>query len=261
LPKPEPFFLLRGARCYGFAILLAGLSSPLAAFSQTMPEYQAFARVNSFGIFGAYSNDSSHILLGYAERRKLLDFGASYNRRILFRRRVNWQYSAELMPVALESDPLSEVILRQIAPTALSETFFAGPVATCSVQTVPYKYSDAKGVAHSGTQTSFCRHRQWTIGEAMSPAGFQWNFRPREKLQPFLDWHGGFMYSTKPIPIDFAGSFNFTVDAGAGFEIYRSRLQSFRVEYRYHHISNAHSATYNPGIDSGVLQLTYAFGR
>ncbi len=261
LPKPELFFLLRAACRRGFAIVLAGLTLPLVVAAQSAPETEAFARVNSFGVFGAYSNDSSHILLGTAERRKLLNFGGSYNRRIVLGRRVNWQYSAELLPVALESDPLSETIVRQVLPNPASESFYGDPLVVCWPQVFPYKFTDAKGVVHSGTETSFCRHRQWTIGEAFSPVGFQWNFRARHALQPFLDWHGGTMFSTKAIPIDFAGSFNFTVDAGLGFELYRTRTRSFRVEYRYHHISNANSATYNPGIDSGVLQLTYAFGR
>jgi opacity protein-like surface antigen len=69
------------------------------------------------------------------------------------------------------------------------------------------------------------------------------------------------MYSTRPIPVPFAGSFNFTFDIGAGLELYRSKSRSVRAEYRFHHISNHDTANYNPGIDNGVLQITYAFGR
>jgi opacity protein-like surface antigen len=69
------------------------------------------------------------------------------------------------------------------------------------------------------------------------------------------------MYSTQPIPIIQAGSFNFTFDLGAGFEIYRTLHRSIRVEYRYHHISNHNTAQENPGIDSGLFQASYAFGR
>jgi opacity protein-like surface antigen len=76
----------------------------------------------------------------------------------------------------------------------------------------------------------------------------------------FGDGHGGYMYSTQPIPVNEAGSFNFTFDVGAGFELYRSQNRSIRAEYRYHHISNHGTATYNPGIDSGMFQLTYSFG-
>jgi opacity protein-like surface antigen len=69
------------------------------------------------------------------------------------------------------------------------------------------------------------------------------------------------MYSTRPIPINGAGSFNFTFDLGAGIELYRSKTRSVRAEYRYHHISNDNTANENPGIDNGLIQVTYAFGR
>jgi len=69
------------------------------------------------------------------------------------------------------------------------------------------------------------------------------------------------MYSTRPIPVETAGSFNFTFDLGAGLELFRIHSQSIRAEYRYHHISNHFTAYENPGIDSGLVQLTWSFGR
>jgi opacity protein-like surface antigen len=69
------------------------------------------------------------------------------------------------------------------------------------------------------------------------------------------------MYTTHPIPIYYAGSFNFTFDLGAGIELYRSKTRSIRAEYRYHHISNHETAEQNPGIDNGLFQVTYTFGR
>jgi opacity protein-like surface antigen len=69
------------------------------------------------------------------------------------------------------------------------------------------------------------------------------------------------MYSTRPIPLTMAGSFNFTFDLGAGVEIYQNKTRSIRVEYRYHHISNHDTAMENPGIDNGLLQVSYSFGR
>jgi hypothetical protein len=61
--------------------------------------------------------------------------------------------------------------------------------------------------------------------------------------------------------VDNAGSFNFTFDFEAGLELYRTRGKSIRAEYRYHHISNNNTAPNNPGIDSGLFQFTYCFGR
>jgi hypothetical protein len=103
--------------------------------------------------------------------------------------------------------------------------------------------------------------RRWVLGEGISPIGLQWNFLPRRKLQPVIEGHVGYMYSAHAIPVNDAGSFNFTFDVGAGFELYRSQTRSFRVEYRYHHISNDETATANPGVDNGVLQLSWVFGR
>jgi Lipid A 3-O-deacylase (PagL) len=220
-----------------------------------------YSRTNTFGVFAAYSGNSSHMLLGYAEKRRLLDLGLVYNRRLYENRSVNWQYSAEFLPVALESDPIASIVANQTSPTATTFTTTYGPVVDCAPQTADYSVTTPNGVTYSGTETVLCSGRRWTMGEGMSPIGFQWNFVPRRKTQPFLIGHGGYMYSTQPIPVGDAGSFNFTFDLGAGIEIFQSRTKSIRGEIRYHHISNHGTATENPGIDNLLFQVTYAFGK
>lgn len=247
-----------------FCFLIAGLvlaAGSAALPGQTPTDKPYYAAGNSLGIIGAYSWDSSHMLLGYAENRKLVNIGVAYNRSLVLNQVVNWQYSGELLPVALESDPLTREVITQTAPVPASLTESGlSPVVTCAAQTAYYSFQDtATGTTYSGTATVSCSGRQWTIGEAMSPVGFQWNFLPHRKMQPLLDGHGGYMYSTRVIPVDTAGSFNFTFDFGAGFEVYRSKTRSVRAEYRYHHISNHGTAFQNPGIDSGLLQITYSF--
>jgi hypothetical protein len=189
----------------------------------------------------------------------LVNLGVSYNRRLRLNRVVNWQYSAEIIPLALESDPLTGFVVSQTSPT--TETV-AGtlPVAQLTCSPPPFSYSyTGNNLTYSGTETFSCSGRQWTIGEAMSPLGLQWNFAPSHRMQPLIDLHGGYMYSTRPIPIATAGSFNFTFDIGAGVEFYQTKARSVRAEFRYHHISNAGTATENPGIDSGMIQVTYCF--
>jgi len=229
--------------------------------AQAAAESPYYSRVNTFGILAAYSNDSSHMLLGASENRKLLDFGVIYSRRIAENRVVNWQYNAELLPVALESDPVQTISITQLSPTP------AQPYApTTSMPITPCHAASGsnsntfEGVVYAYDFAITCS-RRWTIGEGMSPAGFQWNFRPRHKLQPIIVAHGGYMYSTRPIPEDGAGSFNFTFDLGAGFELYRSRTRSVRFDYRYHHISDDNTSGANPGIDNGLFTVTYSFGR
>lgn len=220
-----------------------------------------YSRVNSYGAVAAYSNDSSHILLGDAEQRKLLTFGFSYNRRLRLRHAVSWQYSVQFMPVVLESDPLSRFVDAQTSPKMTTIVTSGSPPVSCSPVAESYNFSGSNGETFTGVATLSCHGRRWTMGEAISPVGMQWNFRPAHKLQPILDGHGGYMYSAKNIPVDSAGSFNFTFDVGVGLELYWSRTRSIRVEYGYHHISNGNTATQNPGIDNGLFQVTYAFGR
>ena len=102
-------------------------------------------------IFGAYSPDSSHILMGNAENRKLLDFGVAYSRKILLSRIVDWQYNGELLPVALESDPLSIFVYSQTAPTAATFSYSSSPTLSCAPMILPYSFTLANGVTYSGT--------------------------------------------------------------------------------------------------------------
>jgi opacity protein-like surface antigen len=249
--------------CFLF-VTLALPAFPASAQSNTLGEAgsarQIYARKNTLGMVGAYSWDSSHILLGDAEQRMLVNLGVAYSRRLWLNHAINWQYDGELLPVALESDPLTRFVNQQTSPVAGT---YAGtldePPVSCAPFTISYSYV-LNNITYSGTETYTCSGRQWTIGEAMSPIGMQWNFLPTRRMQPFVDGHGGYMYTTQHIPVAGAGSFNFTFDIGAGVEIYRSKTRSIRAEYRYHHISNKDTATLNPGIDNGLLQVTYCFG-
>lgn len=244
----------------GFLVWLVLLVSTGSAWSQAAPPQQVFySRKNTFGFLVGYSNDSSHILLGVADNRKLLSFGGMYARRLLQDHIVNWQYSVEVLPVALESDPVLHEVVTYTSPTNGVAQDTRAVVPACQPGSGSFSQT-VDGVTYSYTYVDTCS-RQWTVGEGMSPVGFQWNFLPRHKLQPFLTGHGGYMYSSRPIPDAYAGSFNFTFDGGAGFELYRSRTRSIRAEFRYHHISNHETARDNPGIDNGVFQITYAFGR
>jgi hypothetical protein len=252
----QPIRLFRLALIFVSNVILLGGTQ---AWPQSAPQASFFASRNSFGIFSAYSNDSSHILLGAAEQRKLLEIGVGYDRLLFLGRILNLQYSAEFLPIALESDPLTGWVTKQSAPNSAtySGVLAAEPII-CTTDTIAYA-TVSNGVPYTGTTTYFCGGRRWTMGGAISPLGFQWNFLPARRLQPFLVAHGGCMYSARPIPAGGTESFNFTFDVGGGFEFYHTPARSMRVEYRVHHISNADLGTENPGIDSGLFQLTYAF--
>jgi opacity protein-like surface antigen len=245
-------------RCLFVALVICGYAAIAAAQAGSDSPY--YARKNTFGLLAAYSPDSSHILLGNAENRELLQIGGSYSRRLYLNHIVNWQYDGELLPVALESDPVAKSVNNQTSPTTATFTNEDGPILSCAPYTAQYSFV-YNGVTYAGTETISCYGRRWTIGDAMSPVGFQWNFLPRRKTQPFFVGHGGYMYTTEPIPVAAAGSFNFTFDLGVGVELFRSHTRSVRGEFRYHHISNHNTANFNPGIDNLIYEVTYAFGR
>lgn len=247
----------------GIALLLL-VSANLAAHGaspQTAAEIPQYVRKNSFGFLAAYSPNSSHILLGVAEKRKVWNFGASYSRRVAVRDGIQWQYEAELLPIALVGDPLTRQVNHEVLPTTQTYTFDGGPTVSCAFTSQDYDVKDPKGIEYKGTLDTFCHGRQWTMGEAVEPLGLRTNFMVRRRIQPVFTAHIGYMYSTQAIPVALAGSFNFAFDGGVGIEFFRSSTRSLRLEYRYHHISNHNSAPNNPGIDSGLFQIAYVFGR
>ena len=220
-----------------------------------------YARRNSFGIGAAYSPDSSHILLGVSEKRKLVDFGLSYGRRVHSGPAVNWVYEAEFMPVAFVGDPRLREVITETAPIPNRYVFEVGRAVGCTPFQESYTFQDQNGVTHNVSLVGFCHGRQWTAGQALLPIGMRWSFLPRRKLQPEFAAHVGYMFSTRSVPVEGAGAFNFVFDFGPGIELYRSHRQSVRLEYRFHHISNHDSASLNPGIDNGLFRLSYVFGR
>jgi hypothetical protein len=247
--------------CYWLLALLPLTTWVSASNGQSVTDNPHYARQNTLGVFAAYSPRVNGIPDGNLAYRELLNLGISYNRRLSLGRIVNWQYSAELMPVALESDPIYRSLDIQTTPIPGTVLDLSNPATTCAPFSEPYSIVDpATNVTYSGTVAAYCQGRRWTIGTAFSPVGMQWNFRPLRKTQPFVVLHGGYMYSTQPVPLFDAGSFNFTFDIGGGIEVFRSRSRSIRAEYRFHHLSNAGTAQENPGVESGLFQLTYCFG-
>jgi hypothetical protein len=240
------------------AAFFGGKPQQEARLRDAPPLVSFYARVNSFGVFAGYSNDSTHILAGSASERKLLVLGASYSRRLILARWLNWQYDAEILPLALDSDP--------VAITTVTETFANPPQTLTNASRSPTEYAcHPTSVTETYPDETYSAvvtcSRRWVMGGGISPVGFRWNFLPRHAVQPFVVGHGGFIESVNAIPIPDAGNFNFTYDGGAGFEWYRARMRSVRVEARFHHISNKETAPRNPGIDCILFQASYVFGR
>ena len=239
-----------------FALLLC---LPLAATAQ-QPE-QTYSRLNTFSSFLEYSNDSSHIILGSAINRKIGALGFQYQRRLMHRSSFDVFYEAELRPAMLESDPVVITTSIDISPTKgtftqpgvtpVNRCFDSnGPTETITLGSTTYIYYD-----------QYTCGRRTVIEQGLAPAGIRVNLLPRHLLQLTFSSNAGYMFSTQPVPVPSAGSFNYTFDFGGGIEYYLSASRSVRVEYQVQHFSNKETAYENPGVDSGFIKLTYAFGR
>jgi len=224
--------------------------------------------VNSFSLFAEYSNDSSHILIGQTEHRKLLGFGGSYNRRLSGRWWYSWRYEAEVLPVVLVQNPRAYIdetfnITGQPSYTTHNSDFEGKECAPSTgsgpLLTVPVGGGPAVPIG-TYSYTLTCQH-PWTYAGGVSPLGQKMNFFPRRRVQAYLAANGGLLASTRNIPVDQAELFNFTFEFGGGVEWYAGARRSWAVDYRYHHLSNGYRGIQNPGIDNGVVRLTYTLGR
>lgn len=95
-----------------------------------------------------------------------------------------------------------------------------------------------------------CRH-----GSGISPEAFQFLFRPRQRVQPFLSNAGGFLYFNDRVLSPQGSQFMYTIDFGGGFKLYTSPRNTVTIGYRYQHLSNANISKHNPGTDADTFYI------
>lgn len=208
-----------------------------------------------------YSNDSSRIMLGDAVNVKLGAIGLQYQRRLIANRHLVWYYGMEFRPVILESNPTATYTSIYTSP--ITETLQGSPQVTpkCVASTQSYSGTNPLTGVLTAVNTILSCGRVITYAQGFSPFGMKLNLRTRSRLQPTFSSYEGYILSTRPVPSWNAGSFNFDFEIGAGLEYYHSRRSSVRVEYQVQHYSNKDTAAANPGVDNGLIKLTYSFGR
>jgi hypothetical protein len=242
---------------FGLAAVMVCL--PLCGFAQTGGE-AAYSRKNTFSGFFEYSNDSSHIILGNAENRKIGAIGFQYQRRLLHRKLFDFSYTAEARPGMLESDPVLTQTVVQTSPVKGSSVEPSSAVERCLAQTSAPVTTVIGPTVYSFVVVDTCSRRT-VVEQGFSPAGLRLNLVPGHRLQLTFSSFAGYMFASQEVPIPNAGAFNFTFEFGGGLEWYRTRTQSVRLEYQVQHYSDKQTSVANPGVDSGFVKLTYAFGK
>jgi hypothetical protein len=96
--------------------------------------------------------------------------------------------------------------------------------------------------------------RKRSYGSGLSPEGFQADFFPRSRVQPFLSNNAGFIYFANGMLTPEGSKLVYTVDFGAGVNIFRKMTQAVTIGYRYQHLSNANSGWRN-GTDANTFYV------
>jgi hypothetical protein len=236
--------------------LMAEFVVAFATLSLHSQESTGYSFRQSVSIFGEYSNDSSNIILGVTQNRRLAALGLTYSRRLLHTHYVDWSYAPEVLPLIFIQDPVAT------STFTIGSTVFSSAIpsaAACKPASIVVPPDPTSG--YSGfTVTRSCSTR-WTYAGGLSPLGQRLNITPRKRIQPFLLGNAGFVVSTRDVPVDYSSRFNFTFEFGGGVEFFRDHHHSWSVEYRLHHLSNDYTGATNPGIDSQIVKVTYSLGR
>lgn len=206
-------------------IIILGLFLLFLAFSVAAQTDEAGK--NELSVWGGFSPDSSTVIRGTGRTRDAR-FGliaVRYARRFNNNNKFNLKYTLDLVPAAILSNP------------------------------------DFRFIRTGANTFRFDEFRRTSYAFGIIPVGLQINFRPRKKVQPFIDGSGGFVYFDKRIPNELGTHFTFTADVGAGAEFLLKNARSVTVGYKYFHLSNGNRGVQNPGIDNNLIYVGYTFKK
>ena len=172
---------------------------------------------NEFGVWAGYS-PHSFVLEGTSLHRHLFLLNLQYARILGSRGPFTLKYTADVIPLAFETQPTTYYIVHEKVLKNSAGTVF---------------------------------------GAGANPLGVQVNFG-HKRVQPFANSSIGFLYFNRQVPAPDSSQFNFTFNFGAGLQFFTGSRRAFTIGYKYHHLSNADTGIINPGIDSNVIYMGFS---
>jgi Lipid A 3-O-deacylase (PagL) len=222
-------------------LLLCSLSS-IAQDSVSVQITKSVASLNGVSIFHTVALD-----------REVTEVALGYSHPLLHFRHFRLDYHGEVIPFAWISDP----VLRETFYNA-STGAFLGNVDSRRLESVARHISDFSAT-QPGVSIRFSATRSSAYGGGIRPIGLEAHYRPEKRVQPFLSGSAGFLQFTRDEPIDHAAGFNFTFALGAGVEVKDHGRNTYFASYRFLHISNAETGTFNPGVNLHTISFGYRF--
>lgn len=92
-------------------------------------------------------------------------------------------------------------------------------------------------------------------GVGASPFGLELLGPKLRAVRPFVAAAAGFLWFTRNTPEPETRRLNGTFEAGIGIRIAQGERRAWLLGYKFHHLSNAWTAPYNPGLDGNVFYL------
>jgi hypothetical protein len=87
-----------------------------------------------------------------------------------------------------------------------------------------------------------------------------WKFTSLDNWAPYVFAGGGLLYVDLKLPT-MGSRLNFSYQGGTGLQYFIAKDTAISLEYRYHHISNAGTATPNEPLNSSKILLGISFFR
>lgn len=187
------------------------------AGTSPLPVWPMPGGVHEFGAWWGLSLMSGHVW-GYAKDVKYMPIDVRYT--YLFTQHQYWtmRYAPELTALAMLDEPTPGAKPTQVQPA-----------------------------------TQQLRERAY--GSGVSPVGFESDFFPRSRVQPFFSTDGGFIYFDQRVLSPQGSQWMYTIDFGTGLHIFRKARQDWTIGYRYQHLSNANISLHNPGTDANTFYV------
>jgi hypothetical protein len=101
------------------------------------------------------------------------------------------------------------------------------------------------------------RDRRVGYAFGVSPFSLEWAVPVAGRVSAYVNAAGGLVIFTRPFPFDDSQRANFTLEYGGGLMVRMGTRQWLQLGYKFHHLSNAHYAIANPGLDAHVFYLGY----
>jgi opacity protein-like surface antigen len=231
--------------------IFAGIASLCCATIHGQEPFRLDA-TQSFGFSTTYSPDSSHILIGNAEQRRIWTLGVEYTHLLHQGPRFRFDYEGSVMPLYKETDPFES----GTTFTLNNQVVFLPQPPMRLVYPIRGSVGTFLSPGNPAVPIYALTGREDTYAAAFAPLGVRVSAFPRRRIQPTLSLDLGFIVSARDIPIDDSSWFNFMFSFGPGVQFITSPNASLRVEYIYRHESNASLGNQNPGVDQGVTRIT-----